>query len=89
MRLFANSNIADLTNFESLKDWKFYEDNLFYIVIAITGVYGLTVLLVTTVLKKYCAVEKIKKKREKDYQEPSSCSIFVISFAVKNEVIFF
>jgi len=38
-RLFTNSKIGDLGNIEAFKNWKFYEDWIFYVVTGITIMY--------------------------------------------------
>jgi len=62
-RIFTNSKIGELGNVDALKDWKFYEDWIFYIVTGITITYLLQLLLVNTSLKDYCLMEKYRNSK--------------------------
>ena len=61
--IFSNSNLGLATDFSAFANWKFYESIGFWFVVANIIGFGVTALVVTKIIPKYCIMDKFRASK--------------------------
>jgi len=68
--LFSNSNLDAFGNLAALKNWKFYQDAVFWIILVLLITYAVAMKMVRKNYKGYCVLKRFKSmKYEEDIKQ--------------------